>query len=418
MRILLLAQIVPFPPDSGPKIKTYGSLRALTQAHEVTVVAFSRSAADELRAQELAAECGCRVCTVALRRGRARDLLAAGYALVTGQSFILARDRRRAMHRSVRTLLEQETFDTIHVDQLNMAQYVPRRFAGRVVFDAHNAVWMITDRMAEHETHRLRAGALHAEVRRIRRAEGKICRRADVVLTTTPEDRTLLLQASGQSFAGVVIPIGVEIPTEPPNRGTAPLILHVGTMFYPPNADAVRWFVTEVFDRVRAAVPEARFVIVGARPPADILALHDAGRGIEVRGYVEDIRPLLEEAMATVVPTRAGSGMRVKILEAMAQGLPVVTTTVGAEGIEVVPGTHLLIADDPAAFADATVRVLTDAPMRQQLREHARARAAERYDWDVTGAMVCALYERLEHFPSSAPVMKRPEPATQAALRG
>src|SRR4051794_8451774 len=105
MRILLLAQIVPYPPDSGPKIKTYGSLRALTKAHEVTVVAFSRSAADALRAQELAAECRCRVCTVALRRGRGRDLLAAGYALLTGQSFILARDRRRAMHRRVRTLL-------------------------------------------------------------------------------------------------------------------------------------------------------------------------------------------------------------------------------------------------------------------------------------------------------------------------
>ncbi len=412
MRILLLAQIVPYPPDSGPKVKTYGSLRALAKAHEVTVLAFSRSAADESRAQELAAACGCRVHTVALRRGRARDLLAAGYALLTGQSFILARDRRRAMHRMVRILLAQEPFDAIHVDQLNMAQYVPRRFDGQVIFDAHNAVWMITDRMAEHETHVLRARALRAEARRIQRAEGQICRRADAVLTVTPEDRAALLLASGRLFTGAVIPIGVEIPAEPPNRGRTPLILHVGTMFYPPNADAVRWFATEVFDRVRAAVPAARFVIVGARPPADILALNDPARGIDV----EDIRPLLEEAMVTVVPTRAGSGMRVKILEAMAQGLPVVTTTVGAEGIAVEPGTHLLIGDDPETFANATIHVLTDAGMRQHLREHARALAAERYDWDVTGAMVCALYAQLEHAPSPASAMM-PELAPQAVLQ-
>src|SRR5947209_11419089 len=250
MRILLLAQIVPYPPDSGPKIKTYGSVRALAKDHEVTVVAFARSAADESHAQELAAECGCRVRTVALRRGRARDLLAAGCALLTGQSFILARDRRRAMHRMVRILLEQEPFDAIHVDQLNMAQYVPRRFDGRVVFDAHNAVWMITGRMAEFETHVLLACALRAEARRIRRAEGRICRRANVVLTVTPEDRAALLLASGRPFTGAVIPIGVEVPDESPNRGTRPLILHVGTMFYPPNADAVRRFIAEVFDRV------------------------------------------------------------------------------------------------------------------------------------------------------------------------
>src|SRR4051794_16586996 len=110
MRILLLAQVVPYPPDSGPKIKTYGSLRAIAKDHEVTVVAFTRSAAEESRAQQLAAECACRVRTVALHRGRARDLLAAGYALLTGQSFILARDRRRAMHHIVRILLEQEPF--------------------------------------------------------------------------------------------------------------------------------------------------------------------------------------------------------------------------------------------------------------------------------------------------------------------
>lgn len=418
MRILVLAQVLPYPPDSGPKVKTYGSVRALAAVHDVTVLAFSRSDADDAHARELAAECGCTVHTVPLRRGRRHDLLAAGYALLTGRSFILARDRRRAMHRMVRRLVSDRPFDVVHVDQLNMAQYLPRRFGGQVIFDAHNAVWTITDRMAAHERNILRRIALHLEARRIRRAEGRICETADIVLTTTVEDQTALLAVSRKRFRGEIIPIGVEVPAEPPNRGTAPVLLHIGTMFYPPNADAVRWFVAEVFDRIRATVPDARFVIVGARPPADIAALHDPARGIEVRGYVPDIAPLLAEAAATVVPTRAGSGMRVKILEAMAVGLPVVTTTVGAEGIRVVPETHLLIADDVAAFADAAVRLLADPALRARLRAQAHALAAARYDWRVTGATLRALYASLDQALGTAPRHTAEAPVASAAFRG
>jgi glycosyltransferase involved in cell wall biosynthesis len=418
MRILVLAQILPYPPDSGPKVKTYGSVRALAAAHDVTVLAFSRADSDDEHARQLAAQCGCTVHTVPLRRGRRRDLLAAGYAVLTGQSFILARDRRRGMHRMVHRLLHDQPFDVIHVDQLNMAQYVPRRFGGQVIFDAHNAVWIITDRMAAHERSAPRRIALRLEARRIRRAERQICEKADIVLTTTTEDQSALHATGAKRFRGEIIPIGVAVPAEPPNRGAAPILLHIGTMFYPPNADAVRWFVAEVFGRIRAAVPDARFVVVGARPPADIAALHDPERGIEVRGYVPDIAPLLAEAAATVVPTRAGSGMRVKILEAMAMGLPVVSTTVGAEGIFAVPDTHLLIADDAPAFADAAIRLLSDSALRARLRAQAHALAAGRYDRHVTGAMLCSLYESLDRSVVMTPSRTVGEPVPHGALGG
>lgn len=409
MRILLLAQVLPYPPDSGPKIKTYGTVQALAATHDLTVVAFARSPDDGERAKQLAAACGCTVYIAPLRRGWKRELMAAAYALCTGKSFLLARDRRRAMHELIRRLVQHTTFDALHVDQLNMAQYVPTGFRGSVIFDAHNAVWMITERMAAHERHPLRRVALRNEVRRIRRAERQICQTADLVLTTTLEDQAALLAVSEMPFKGEIVPIGVHVPPVPPNRGTAPLLLHVGTMFYPPNADAVRWFATEVFDRVRAAVPDARFVVVGARPPADLVALHDPARGIEIRGYVDDIGPLLAEAAATVVPTRAGSGMRVKILEAMAMGLPIVTTTVGAEGIAVVSERHLLVADEPEAFADAAVRLLTDADLRTRLRANAHALAVARYDWHVTGAMTCAAYESLGRHVPRAPITASPQ---------
>src|SRR5262249_6145485 len=143
-------------------------------------------------------------------------------------------------------------------------------------------------------------------------------------------------------------------------RPDADRIVHIGTMYWPPNIDAVRWFAQEVLPRIRAARPATAFDVIGARPPRAIRALTQPGRDVQVTGYVADPTAHLQRAGAVVVPVRAGSGMRVKILTALAQGLPVVSTSVGCEGIAVRSGEHLLIADDPADFAAATLLLLAD----------------------------------------------------------
>jgi glycosyltransferase involved in cell wall biosynthesis len=168
-------------------------------------------------------------------------------------------------------------------------------------------------------------------------------------------------------------------------------ILHIGTMYWPPNIDSVKWFIAEVLPHIRKQRPAVIFDVVGARPPQELLELGKADPRINVTGYVEDPLPYLQRAGVMVVPLRAGGGMRVKILNAMAQALPIVTTTLGCEGLAVEHGKHVLIADTPKDFAQATLRVLEERACADELGRNGRALIDSTYDY----RMACRPIERL-----------------------
>ena len=165
-------------------------------------------------------------------------------------------------------------------------------------------------------------------------------------------------------------------------------------MFWPPNVAGVLWFAREVLPLIWARIPRARFVVVGKNPPADIRSLTSDPR-IEVTGYVADPLPYLEASDAFVVPLFSGGGMRVKILDAWLWGLPIVSTPIGAEGIDLRDGENILIAGDPRSFADATVRVLTDAALNHRLRTEGRRWVEQTYAWQVVYRRVDAVYAQL-----------------------
>jgi glycosyltransferase involved in cell wall biosynthesis len=390
MRILLLTLVAPNPPDSGPKIKTHYLLRYLSQRHEVTLVSFVRSAAEEAAARELEQFCQA-VYTVPMRRSRARDL---GYllaSLISARPFLMLRDESRAMRRLLAELLASEQFDLVHADQLNMAQF-GMATGLPVVLDEHNAVWTIFQRLAKQE-HGVRRMLLELEWRRLRRYEGQVCRRCAAVMAVSREDRAAL-EAAGAPDTIPIIPIAVDIAGIQPiqRHPSAQGILSIATMYWPPNIDGVLWFAREVLPLIRRAEPDAPFYIVGARPPEEVQALR-LDPTVEVTGYVADPTPYLEASALMVVPLRAGGGMRVKILEALARGIPVVSTTIGAEGIDVRPGQHLLIADEPAAFAEAVVGLLRDRVLADQLAAAGRLHAISHYDWRT----VCPAVEQVYH---------------------
>jgi glycosyltransferase involved in cell wall biosynthesis len=161
-------------------------------------------------------------------------------------------------------------------------------------------------------------------------------------------------------------------------------VFTMGSMHYPPNADGIRWFACEVFPLVQSVLPAATLIIAGKNPPKDLVQLgSDERRRIRVLGYVPDLLPFLARAAAVVVPVRAGGGMRVRILEAFSRGVPVITTTVGLEGIEAVPGQDVLVADEPARFADMLLRLMQDESLQARLAAGGRRLAEERYDWRV-----------------------------------
>ncbi len=381
MQVLLLTQVLPYPPDSGPKIKTWNVIKYLAQRHDVTLVSFVRG--DQSKDVEHLRRYCRAIYTLPIERGRVKDGVAMIRSLATGQPWMMVRDARRAMRSLVQRLSQEEAFDVVHADQLNMAQYAWHVPGARKVLDAHNALWLLYQRTAATMPVGLRKLFLERDWRLLKRYEGRVVREFDAVLAVSEEDKAALLDAAGVTREVTVIPIAIDMDeVQPVERVPEPThILHIGTMYWPPNIDAVLWFAREVYPLIRQQRADVQFDIVGARPPAEILALGESGTGINVTGYVEDPTPYFQQAAAMIVPLRAGGGMRVKILNAMAQGIPIVSTTLGYEGIELAPGGDLLVGDAPDAFASQILTILGNPKRARDLAVRGRRLIAEKYDY-------------------------------------
>lgn len=393
MRILLLTQLIPYPPDAGPRIKTWHVLRYLAgRGHRVILASFIRPE-EEPYVDEVRKVCEA-VYTVPIHRSRLTDV---GYWLRshwTGRPFLVERDNFYAMRSLVQHLVASGQVDAIQADQLTMAQYA-LPFRDRVrIFDAHNAVWTIVDRMQQNTRWFLKPLAA-LESWRVKRYEGMIVREFDHTLAVTEPDRQALLEAvTAASKAGfpqastkiTVIPIAVDTRLLQPvkRQVDSTNLLTLGTLHYPPNADGIRWFAREVFPLVRRQVPTVTLTIVGKNPPADLVQLARQQPNLfAVTGYVPDLDPYIQKAALMVIAVRAGGGMRVRILEAFARAIPVVTTTVGLEGIEANPGEDVMVADTPAVFAQTVVELLRDLPLQEQLSRNGRLLVERCYDWQV-----------------------------------
>lgn len=397
MRILMLTLVAPYPPDSGPKVKTYNLLQYLGRRHDVTLVSLVRSERERAHAESLRGLCR-EVYTVPFQRSLRRDAWYLARSLLRGESFIIQRDAAPELETLLNDLTQREKFDIIHADQLNMARFAVRLRGGARVLDEHNAVWTIVARMARQTSLPPKRLLLELEARRLRRYEGAICNRFDAVLTVSEPDRRFLELAAAESGVGLppttVIPIAVDARGSPPVRrvATPRTILSMATMFWPPNVEGVLWFAKAVYPLVKREAPEVNFAIVGARPPASVRRLADLDPSIKVTGYVEDPQPYLEQTAALIVPVHAGGGMRVKILEALARGLPIVSTTIGYEGIDLIPGEHLLVGDTPEDFAAALIRILRDPALGRRLATAGRRLAEERYDWRTVNPAIETAY--------------------------
>jgi glycosyltransferase involved in cell wall biosynthesis len=383
MRILVLTQVVPNPQDSGPKVKTYNVLRYLAQRHEIHLVSFVRSETEAAYAHALGEYCRAGVTTVPIGRSGVRDVGYLARSLVTGRPFLIERDDVPAMRQALADLLARSPFDAVLADQLSMAQFAVGLPLAVRVLDEHNAVWTIVRRAARGEPWFRRLPA-ELEWRKLKAYEGQVCRQFDHVTVVSEDDRRDLENASGGRFASTVVPIAVDTDALAfqPRTSEAQHVLSVATMFYPPNVEGILWFAEQGFPHVRSAVAGTRFLVVGSRPPRAVTDLgEETDRGLTVTGYVADLDPLLRQSAVLVVPVHSGSGMRVKILEAFARGIPIVSTSIGVEGIEAEDGVHLLVADEPGAFAEAVIRLLREPETGRRLAAAGRALVERRYDW-------------------------------------
>jgi glycosyltransferase involved in cell wall biosynthesis len=275
-----------------------------------------------------------------------------------------------------------------------MAQYAllarNQAQAGRpvLILDEHNACFMIVQRLAKGERNFFVRVLLEYEWRALKRYEANACLQFDHVITVTHEDEQTLRQTMADVLiAGGNVPVYRSIPICVDTRSVKPVepqershtIVYMGTMFFLPNVEGVVWFNREVWPKVLEQLPDANFTIIGKNPPKIIQDLNYGH--INVTGYVENPLPFLEKAAVFIVPLLSGGGMRVKIIDAWRWGLPIVSTTIGAEGIQYCDNENILIADDPEEFAQAVVKIIMDPSYALLLRKNGRKWVEEHYEW-------------------------------------
>jgi polysaccharide biosynthesis protein PslH len=390
MKILFLTQLFPHPPVCGGTIRSFNMLRHLGARHDVTLVSFVRGETPEASAEALRSICR-EVHTVPIHRSSLANIRFALGSLLGKKPFIVARDYVPEMRRKVDDLLNNGHFDLIYVDHLQMAQYVSGWDGCPKILDEHNVEWKIIERIGNSEP--LSPKRLYAAIewRKLRRWELATCERFDRVLTVTKTDRDTLRSANHRLSKITCIPIGVDFEAFPKVelREDARDIVSIGTMSWPPNIDAAVFFAEKIYPAIKMHVDRVRYIVAGSNPTDAVRRLSLNDSSIEVTGYLDDLTPVASQAAVFVTPLRSGSGLRVKILNAMAMGLPVVSTSVGCEGIGAKPGRDLIVADSEHQFADAVVELMSDFRMRRQIAENGREFVHANYSWE-------SIYDRLD----------------------
>jgi len=420
MRILFLTPQLPYPPQKGTALRNWGLIAGLAdrlgasrmsstkshggaRRHRVSLLSFLAPGQDPHPAPALAAACA-RVETipqpVRTLSHRLRDLA------LTRQPDMALRLASEPYARRLADWLARDSFDVVHVEGIELASYLDVIEVARprplVVFDDHNCEYLLQQRAfltdLRAPTHWPGAAYSFVQWRRLRRYEARVCRRADRVLAVSDADAAALWKlVPGLDVA--VVPNGIDSwvyrpgISKPQSQIPKDELVFTGTMDFRPNVDAVLWFARKVLPRVRVEVPAAHFVVVGQRPHRRLDGLR-GDPAVMLTGWVEDTRSYIAQAAVYVAPLRMGGGTRLKLLEAMAMGKPVVATRLGAEGYPVANGRELLLADTPADFAAAVVALLRAPARRAELGRAARAFVEQRYDWRIIVPRVEAVYKK------------------------
>jgi glycosyltransferase involved in cell wall biosynthesis len=394
VQILVLAPYPPYPPRFGGAARVYHLLRVLAGDHRITLLCFASPG----EAAEMAplADLGIQVHTVprplakdpwGKRLYQIRSLVGRTYS-----HYSLWSPRMAA---ALEGLLSRRRFDVVQTEFGDLAGAYTVAPGPLRVLDEHNVEYRFMERLAAQQRSRLRGIYYGLEARKLRDDELAACRRADAILTTSDVDRATLVPHV-EAIPIRVVPNGVDTTyfTPGPAVSGPPRLVFTGAIDYPPNSDAMLHFFGEIWPLVRRSAPDTSLAIVGKDPPSAVRAL--AGDGVIVTGTVPDVRPWMQTATVFVVPLRSGGGTRLKILEALASGRAVVSTSLGCEGLEVTHGRDILIADEPAAFAEAVLACARDPALRARLGAAGRALVERRYRWEAIGADLADFYrERL-----------------------
>lgn len=399
MNILFITPYLPSPPRSGGPRRLHGLIAGLARSHSVSVVSLDEPVEDrEAAVHATAAYCEEVVTVVNDRYGRhgvpnPRKRSLQLKSLLTPYSYERHLFHRPALQATLDRMVERRPFDIVNVEFSLMASYrLPR--TATLVLDEHNIEYDILYRTQKVERQPVRRLYSYVNYLKLRREERSVWRKFDGCVFTSARDEQVM-RRDYPTIPTAVVPNAVDVDAFRPAR--LPLepmtLLFFGAMDYYPNTDGILYFLREVMPQVKQRFPSVKLHIVGQAPPESVSRW--ASDDVIVTGFVDDVRPYLERASAVIAPLRIGGGTRLKIVEAMAMGKAIVSTTIGAEGIDVADGENVLLADTPEAFAGQVGRLLDDPQFARRLGNAARHLAETRYTWKVSVGVLEAFYREL-----------------------
>jgi sugar transferase (PEP-CTERM/EpsH1 system associated) len=385
MRILWLKTELLHPIDKGGKIRTYNMLKELKRDHHVTYLTLDDGTADKEARDRASEYCQELICIPHRRSEKFSPRFYSELALnlISSLPYAIRKYQSNNMRAAIRARTPAGEFDVVVCDFLTPAVNVPHNLPCPTVLFQHNVEAMIWRRHYEVQSNPIKRAYLYLQWGKMRRFEHKMCRQFDGVVGVSREDAETMRGAYGltQVFD---VPTGVDTAFFRP-AGREPRELHnlvfTGSMDWLPNEDAIRYFTEQIMPMVKRSVPDLTLTVVGRNPFPALIELGKREPSIIITGRVADVRPYIERAAAYIVPLRIGGGTRLKIYEAMAMEKPIISTSIGAEGLPLTDGLELLLADTPEAFAESIVKVLSDETLASGLAQRAAASVRENFGW-------------------------------------
>jgi len=393
MKILFLSTWFPYPPNQGSKIRAYHLLRAVASRHEVALVSFQDGPLNQAWIDHIQAYC----CSVVIipREPFAQGAIGAALGWFSPKPRAVVGSWSSSMSEAVQTLAREWEPDVILAITFITAPYALEVQARLRVADVDNLLGIMLQEEFQASQSFLQRLRRYIAYRKFTQYERELYRPFDINLVTSELDAGRIREHIPLDPDQVmVVPNGVDLHYFRPGLHT-PIphsMIFNGALSYEPNYDAMGYFLKHIYQRIKREIPDAQLSITGRTDGVDLQSLPKDDQ-VHFTGYVEDVREVVARSSVCVVPLRKGAGTRLKILEAMALGIPVVTTSKGAEGLAVESGRHLIIADEPVEFAVETVKVLKDRSLQESLSAQGYALVQERYGWEGIGSQFIAQIE-------------------------
>jgi glycosyltransferase involved in cell wall biosynthesis len=400
IRVLIVTPSFPYPPHGGAELRYYHLIKRLARQYKISLVTLTASPVADRFVGKMRDYCEEVIVVPRHTSPRWRQIPSIVRLLLSGRPFGTKYYNDDRLPRILNRLLTRRPYDILQIEHSEVAGIIRRVAAKhlrntRTLLTFHNVVYLKDRSILALEGTPYNLMKTMLNLVSMKAWERAMTAEFDACIAMSPPDCEAL-KSLGSDINPFIVPNGVDtqaLKLLPPNKDTRTL-LFVGDCNYLPNRDGVSWFYKHVFGAIRDSVPDVRLLIVG-KGSDEWLHRLGADPSVSITGHVDDVVAFYEHAAISIVPLRAGGGTRLKILESMALGRPVVSTSIGCEGLNVGDGKNILIANEPERFAECVVKLLHDPILSQRLITNARQLVAAEYDWNTIARMHSELYQRL-----------------------